>query len=61
LSKSLLEWTAERAKQPDSSHELASVPPTKHHDPMNAQAQVPNDAGTFEALWRDRIRSDLTK
>ena len=61
LSKSLLEWTAQRAAQPDTSHELASAPTAKHRDLMDAQAQVPDDAGTFEALWRDRIRSDLTK
>jgi hypothetical protein len=60
LSKSLLEWTARRATRSDPGKALAGVPTAKLHDPMDAQAQVPDDAGTFEALWRDRIRSDLT-
>jgi hypothetical protein len=66
LSKSLLEWPvhaeAQVKVQANSSEELASAsvekrrdPAEKHRDPLDAQARVPDDTGTFEALWRDRI------
>jgi hypothetical protein len=56
LSKSLLEWPAHSpAQAADSNGALASATAEKHRDPMDAQARVPDDTGTFEALWRDRI------
>jgi hypothetical protein len=55
LSKSELEWPANIPAQADSSGKLANASPEKHRDPMDAQARVPDDTGTFEALWRDRI------
>ena len=58
LSKSMLEWPAETAAQPDakSEPETASAAPEIHGDPMDAQASVrPGDSVTFDALWRDRI------
>jgi len=56
LSKSLLEWPAHSpAQATDPNEALASATAEKHRDPMDAQARVPDDTGTFEALWRDRI------
>ncbi|HWZ38067.1 MAG TPA: hypothetical protein VNY08_07200 [Bradyrhizobium sp.] len=62
LSKSLLEWSARAPAQArsskmdsDNNRELASASVEKRHDPLDAQARAPDDAGTFEALWRDRI------
>jgi hypothetical protein len=55
LSKSELEWPANVPAQADSSGELANASTEKHRDPMDAQARVPDDTGTFEALWRERI------
>ena len=55
LSKSLLEWSTQGAAPPAAARELASTQAEKHRDPMDAQARVSEDTGTFEALWRDRI------
>ena len=56
LSKSELEWPAHSpAQAADSNEALASATAEKHRDPMDAQARVPDNTGTFEALWRDRI------
>jgi len=52
----LLEWPA-RAVQPASRRELANARTEKRGNPLDAQAYVPDDSGTFEALWRDRIQS----
>ena len=57
ISRSLLEWPA-RAVQP-SRRELANARTEKRGNPMDAQAYVPEDYGTFEALWRDRIQSSV--
>jgi hypothetical protein len=35
----------------------ATAPTEKRGNPLDAQAYMPNDSGTFEALWRDRIES----
>jgi hypothetical protein len=56
ISRSLLEWPA-RAVQPASRRELANARTEKRGNPLDAQAYVPDDSGTFEALWRDRIQS----
>jgi hypothetical protein len=59
LSKSLLEWPARHpVAKADPVGELASASEPKHRDPMDAQARVSDDSGTFEALWRDRIQND---
>ncbi len=62
LSKSLLEWSARAPAQArssnvnsDNNRELASASAEKHRDPLDAQARAPDNTGTFEALWRDRI------
>jgi hypothetical protein len=55
LSKSELEWATQSAARPAPTDEPASAPPEMRRDPMDAQARVPDDSGTFEALWRSRI------
>jgi hypothetical protein len=53
LSKSLLEWPARAAVQPNSTAEAASA--LRKSNPLDAEAYAPDDSTTFEALWRDRI------
>ena len=54
LSKSMLEWPTP-AKTAKAGRELARVPEPKAGDPLDAQAYVPDESATFDALWRDRI------
>ncbi len=53
LSKSMLEWTTPAETPPE--RDVARGPEGKAGDPLDAQAYVPDDSATFEALWRDRI------
>lgn len=65
LSKALLEW-APAATEPeadsaraDASPPAAAAPataaPAMRHAPMDARAQAPDDSGSFESMWRNRI------
>lgn len=53
--RELAEAPAERRRSSVPTERQATAPAEKRHDPLDAQAQAPEDTGTFEALWRDRI------
>jgi hypothetical protein len=55
LSKSMLEWPTSAKAAPAPRRERAPVPEAEAGDPLDAQAYVPDDSATFDALWRDRI------
>jgi hypothetical protein len=68
LSKSMLEWPAETAAQPDAglkpteADEAMGAPAMRRIDPMDAQASMRNgstrdESPTFDALWRKRIEN----
>ena len=57
LSKSLLAWPAQRSAPAASERETASAAPVQPGDPLDAQAAVPTDSSTFDALWRSRIEN----
>jgi len=70
LSKDLLEWapaaaeakadtakadTAKADAPPPPAAAPAMAAPAMRHAPMDARAQAPDDFGSFESMWRNRI------
>ena len=55
LSKSMLEWPRSAATAPVVRRERIPIPEAQAGNPLDAQAYVPDDSATFDALWRDRI------
>lgn len=55
LSKALLEWPKEASSQPLSSGKVTGVITQRPGNPLDAQAEAPKDADTFEVRWRERV------
>lgn len=56
ISKALLRWPAAAPARAVSIAAPAPVATEKRSDPMNAQAQMPEEADSFESRWQARAR-----
>jgi len=54
ISKSLLHWPTQASAQPKSDATPISALTEKRNGPLDSQAWIPDDADSFEALWRAR-------
>jgi hypothetical protein len=58
LSKTLLEWPKEAFAQPVSNREeVQSVVTEKPDNSLDAQAWAPRESDSFEARWRERVKT----
>jgi hypothetical protein len=58
ISKSSLKWLAAEPAQAKADMAPVSVATEKRSDPMDAQARMLDDAGSFESLWRARVTNE---
>lgn len=56
MSKALLRWPATAAARAVSIATPDPVATDTRSDPMNAQAQMPDEADSFESRWQARAR-----
>ena len=55
ISKSLLRWPAVAPAKTAFNVTTPARVTEKHNAPLDAQARMPDDSNSFEALWRARV------